>query len=407
MTEAALSLGAARASVPLPSRVSRPSYTIAAVRDLAAFETLAGEWAALEAASPAPTLFQSVAWCRQVLALEVGRASSGFEPLVLVARDGCDLAGLLPLRRLSRSAVIVTGLGEPFQQYSDLILAPGADGATVLDEMLASPHLAGTDAIELLKVRADSALYAALGSRAAGLQPVEAAPFVDLTPFPDFAAYHKTINAKSRKNMRNQRNRLAREASLTAVSYTEPADIEALIRTSFEGRLAWLEREGLSSRAFRDPDFARLVANFADVRTTGIEILAIAVQHGDRTIAVQWGFVHKRRYYAYVASWDPAYEEASPGKLIMEEVLRVAHARGIKVADFLMPAARYKFTWAEAATPVYDIVLPLSLRGQVTARLWTGWLRPLAKRAVLAMPPRLRNCLKRASGHDRATSSRP
>ena len=158
-----------------------------------------------------------------------------------------------------------------------------------------------------------------------------------------------------------------------------------------------MEQLGKSTDAFRDPDFGRFVARFADAADTGIEILAVALRHGGKPIAEQWGFVHKGRYYAYVASWDPAYEEASPGKLIMEEVLRACHARGVEVADFLMPAARYKLTWAEAATPVYDIVLPLTLRGRLTAKLWTGWLRPVAKQAVLALPGSVRARIVKAA----------
>ncbi len=377
------------------SRATSAGVTVEAVCDRAGFQALAASWQALEARAATPTLFQSLAWCRQIFDLEAGREAQTFDPLILVARKHSQVAGLLPLRRLRRSGVILTGLGEPYQQYTDLVLAPGADGGAALRAMLASPHLGGADAIELLKVRADSALFAALGLRTTKLTPVDGAPFVALRPFPDFAGYLKTVNAKSRKNMRNQRNRLAREAPLEAVSCTTRVEIGTLIQASFEGRVDWLEREGLSSRAFRDPDFSRFVARFADQDATGIEVLAVALKHGERTIAEQWGFIHKRRYYAYVASWDPAYEEASPGKLIMEEVLRAAHARGVEIADFLMPAARYKLTWADCATPVYDIVLPLSLRGQVTARLWTGWLRPIAKRAVLALPSEIRSRLRK------------
>ncbi len=372
------------------SRAASAVVTVEAVRDRTGFQALAASWRALEENAATPTLFQSLAWCRQIFDLEAGREAQTFDPLILFARKHGEVVGLLPLKRLRRSGTILTGLGEPYQQYTDLVLAPGADGAAALQAMLDSPHLGGADAIEFLKVRADSALFAALGTRTAKLTPVDGAPFVDLRPFPDFANYLKTVNAKSRKNMRNQRNRLAREAPLEAVSCTTRAEIGALIQASFEGRVDWLEREGLSSRAFRDPDFSRFVARFADQDATGIELLAVALRHGERTIAEQWGFIHKRRYYAYVASWDPAYEEASPGKLIMEEVLRAAHARGVEIADFLMPAARYKLTWADSETPVYDIVVPLSLRGRLTAKLWTGWLRPLAKRAVLAMPTQLR-----------------
>ncbi len=377
------------------ARAADEPIEVIAVADRGGFERLAAAWQAIEGATPEPTFFQSLDWCRLIFDLEASRAAPELSPLVLVASEAGRIVGLLPLKRMHTAAAsVLTGLGEPFQQYTDLIVAPGADARKVLAAMLRSKAVGrDTDAIELRKVRGDSTLFAALGDRTKTLQPVDAAPFVDLRTHLDFASYHQTVNAKSRKNMRNQRNRLMRDAPLTAHVYTTPAEIGNLIRSSFEGRLGWLEREGLSSRAFRDPDFGRFVARFADAQDTGIEILAVALRHGGKPIAEQWGFVHKGRYYAYVASWDPGYEEASPGKLIMEEVLRACHARGVEIADFLMPAARYKLTWAEAATPVYDIVLPLTLRGRLTARLWTGWLRPLAKRAVLALPVCLRTIL--------------
>ncbi|MEZ5922779.1 MAG: GNAT family N-acetyltransferase [Hyphomicrobiaceae bacterium] len=390
---------------PATMRRAATRIEVSAVTDRSGFEHLVQDWQALEDAARQPTLFQSHPWCRLVLDLEAGRDVSSFQPCILVAREAGRIIGLLPLKRMAgRAAVVLTGLAEPFQQYTDLILAADADGPEVLAAMLRSPAVRGrADAIELRKVRADSGLFAALGTKTAGLAPIDAAPFVDLRPHADFASYLKTINAKSRKNMRNQRNRLTRQTPLEVVTPSATVEVRALIRSSFEGRVEWLAREGLSSRAFRDPAFPHLVDRFADSSETGIEVLAVSLRHGGRTIAEQWGFVHKRRYYAYVASWDPAYEEASPGKLIMEEVLRVCHARGVGIADFLMPAARYKLTWAESATPVYDIVLPLTLRGRFTAHLWTGWLRPIAKRAVLALPGGLRVWLARVAHQSNST----
>ena len=380
------------------ARAGDGAIEVIAVTDRAGFERLGLAWQAIETAMPAPTFFQSFGWCRGIFELETMRASPDLSPIVLVAAEAGRIVGLLPLKRVrTPAATILTGLSEPFQQYSDLVLAPGADAREVLSAMLRSDAVRAADAIELRKVRADSALFTALADRTKTLQPIDAAPFVDLRTHSDFKSYLQTVNAKSRKNMRNQRNRLMREAPLRAVSCRTALEVDTLIQSCFEGRLEWLEREGLSSRAFRDPDFHRFVSRFADAEDTGIEVLAVALRHGERTIAGQWGFVHKGRYYAYVASWDPAYEEASPGKLIMEEVLRVCHERGVEIADFLMPAARYKLTWAVEATPVYDIVVPLSWRGQLTAWLWTGWLRPLAKQAVLALPSGLRAMLVRTA----------
>jgi CelD/BcsL family acetyltransferase involved in cellulose biosynthesis len=124
-------------------------------------------------------------------------------------------------------------------------------------------------------------------------------------------------------------------------------------------------------------------------------VLAMTLSLDGEPIADQWGFVHQNRYYAYVATWAPEHEEASPGKLHLEQVIRACHERGIGVADFLMPAAPYKFTWTDKAVAVADYALPISLRARLQLSLWTGRLRPLLKRAALRLPADLRGRLAR------------
>jgi CelD/BcsL family acetyltransferase involved in cellulose biosynthesis len=222
----------------------------------------------------------------------------------------------------------------------------------------------------------------------------DAAPFVALSPYPDFKAYHATVNAKTRKNMRNARNRLARMGALSHEVVTHPAQIETLVARAHAGRERWLEAQGLTSRAFRDPSFGSFARSV--VRSeSGLEPLAMSLTLDGRPIADQWGFVFNGRYYAYVATWAPEFEESSPGKLHLEEVIRACHQRGVAVADFLMPAARYKFTWTEAAMPVADYSLPLSRRARWQFALWSGGVRPLLKRAALKLPPGLRSRIAR------------
>jgi CelD/BcsL family acetyltransferase involved in cellulose biosynthesis len=107
--------------------------------------------------------------------------------------------------------------------------------------------------------------------------------------------------------------------------------------------------------------------------------------------ADQWGFVFNDRYYAYVATWQPEFEEASPGKLHLEEVIRACHEQGLKVVDLLMPAARYKFTWTDQAVTVADYALPLAVTAQLQFSLWSGKLRPWLKRTALRVPAGLRS----------------
>jgi CelD/BcsL family acetyltransferase involved in cellulose biosynthesis len=360
------------------------------VSDRTAFEAMQEEWRALEAGAASPVIFQSFAWCRAVWEHHA-RHGRRFDPFILTVHERGRLAGLLPLKReRSGFARILTGFGEPYQQYTDVLLSDEASRSAARRLVDAACQLVGVDGLNLLKVRDDSALAALLAEKGAIRSNADAAPFVDLSPFADFTAYYATRNAKTRKNMRNARNRLARGGRLAHRVLSGPADIDALVTRAHAGRERWLDQLGLTSRAFRDPTFGAFARALA-APGSGVEVLAMSLTLDDKPVADQWGIVLNNRYYAYVATWAPEFEEASPGKLHLEEVIHACHERGIAVADFLMPAARYKFTWTETAMPVADYALPLSLRARLHTSLWSGRVRPALKRLALKLPAGLRS----------------
>jgi CelD/BcsL family acetyltransferase involved in cellulose biosynthesis len=143
------------------------------------------------------------------------------------------------------------------------------------------------------------------------------------------------------------------------------------------------------SRAFGDPAFPAFLATLSKPEETGLGVIAVTIKTGDTPVAYQWGFLHRGRYYAYIASWAPEYEDFSPGKMIMEDILRACHARGVTVADFLMPASRYKFTWATAAVEVRDWSAALTLRGRAIG-LWASHFRPALKGVYVKLPAPVR-----------------
>jgi CelD/BcsL family acetyltransferase involved in cellulose biosynthesis len=356
----------------------------------AGFDALASEWRGLEVGAATPCLFQSFDWCRAVWDHHL-RNAHDFNPRVLTLREHGKLVGLLPLKLvISGVARIATGFGEPYQQYTDALLTANApaDAASRLIE--AACRLLKCGGVQLLKVRDDSPLAPLLAARQALRSNEDAAPFVDLAPFGDFKAYHATVNAKTRKNMRNARNRLARTGKLEHRVLTDPAEIEALVDRAHAGRERWLEELGLTSRAFRDPSFGEFAYSAANAKS-GLKVMAMSLTLDGRPVADQWGFVFNNRYYAYVATWAPEFVESSPGKLHLEEVIRACHERGTAVADFLMPAVRYKFTWTDQAMPVADYALPLSLGAYVQFSLWSAHLRPALKKLALRLPAGIRS----------------
>lgn len=383
-------------------RLARSALTAQLHATDAELSALHPRWLTLEQQAEGATLFQGEAWTSHVAAV---RGSSG--AAICTVSEGDALTALLPLRITSGAGgQVATGFGEPFQQYSDMLIAPGYDPAEALKLMLATLRAeARPDAIMLNKVRTDSALHAAIS----GLGPNDptftpsahagGAPFVDLGPYADFAEFHATVSFKSRKNLRNARNRLGRLGEVSVLVDDSGDGLRKAIAGSYAGRLDWLDREGHVSRAFADPAFPAFLSRLGE-GTSDLGVLAVTIKAGDRPIAYQWGFVHHSRYYAYIASWAPEFEEFSPGKMIMEDILRACHARGIAVADFLMPASRYKFTWANEAAEVRDWSAPLTLRGRGTA-FWNSRLRPALKSAYVKMPAPVRtlarSILSRAS----------
>ena len=369
-------------------KIESPAVDV--IRDRAAFDAMEGEWRTLEARAATPVLFQSFAWCRAVWDHHT-RHGTRFEPVILTVRERGRLAGLLPLKRVRNGlSHLLTGFGEPYQQYTDVVLSPDASCSAVRHLIDEACTLEGVGGLALLKVRDDSLLSALLAGKGAIRSNADAAPFVDLTPFADFKAYHATVNAKTRKNIRNARNRLARDGKLAHRALTQPAEVDALVERAHAGRERWLEELGLTSRAFRDPTFGDFARSLADP-ASGLMIVAMSLTLDDRPVADQWGFVFNGRYYAYVATWAPEFEESSPGKLHLEEVIRTCHERGIAVADFLMPAVRYKFTWTDRAMPVADYALPLSPGARLYTALWSTRMRPALKRLALRLPPGLRS----------------
>jgi CelD/BcsL family acetyltransferase involved in cellulose biosynthesis len=361
-----------------------------------ALDALVAQWRALEEEAHGAVLFQSYGWARAIFDFEVARGNAAFEPVVVTLRDGGRLVAVLPLERISgRSRRVLMPLGHAFVQYSDLLVAPGYEPRAVVRRLVQCAAMAGPcDSLNFLKVRADSMLARGMPANRVETGKAQAAPYVALDDFADFDAYFQTIKPKTRKNLRNSRNRLEREAAVSHHVATNADEARGVVERTLSGRAERLREQGLSSRAFRETDFARFCASLPDC--DNIELLVTSLRCGDDPLAEQWGFVHGGRYYAYVANRDFAHSEDSPGKLHLGEIIQTCFARGLAGADLMVPAMPYKLTWATQVVPVADYALPVTPRGAAVIALWDIRLRPLLKRIALGMPVWLRSLLMRA-----------
>lgn len=371
---------------------------VALVTNMEAFRQLKPNWLSLEAGSSGAIFFQSWHWTHQFVAHSA--KNPDFTPFILTASKLGRLVAVLPLTiQHSKGCRLLTGLSEPYQQYSDMLCEKGLDSQKIFEQWLPLIKSAGVDYMHLGQVREDSALARAVKSIVKPSGEKDAAPFVQLSDWDSFEDYFESIKSKTRKNMRNARNRLEKTAPISHEAHTEGEGLGEIIDRTFEAREAWLERMGLTSRAFSDDDFSLFLSRFkSDKKDPDLKVMATSLKHGKHPIADQWGFIHKKRYYAFIAGWDEKYEQSSPGKLHLGAIIEECYKKGIVAADFMIPAVPYKATWAVNAIGVQDYVLPLTAKGFLFNNLWLNFLRPLAKTIAYKLSPEMRTTIFKLLG---------
>lgn len=373
--------------------------TVEIVTDLAGLDRLAPDWQRLQTRAGGVTFFQSHAWCAFCIRRRQSRYPNSAEPAIVVVRDAGVPVLIWPLAvRHSGGVSLAHDLTEPFAQYSDALCDPQADIESLLDAAWAALTVRHIDGLVLRKVRTDAAIHHWLSRRAHLLGEPLQAPAVALSSFSDHAGYRRTLAAKTRKNLRNLRNRLAREGTLVHETITNPAARARLIEQCFLDRADWLEAGGLSSTAFADPSFTDIVRGLAgDGAAPPVTVMRLALDRGGGsepdTVSLHWGFDHGDRYYCFMAAKNPAFDAFSPGRLHLEDVVSACAGRGIATVDFLPPAMAYKSSQATGAVTVSAFGLPLTLRGRLTINGWHGYLRPAIKKAVLATPASIRRMI--------------
>jgi CelD/BcsL family acetyltransferase involved in cellulose biosynthesis len=383
--------------MPRASHADVPPKTVSVLRTPAEIATIADEWSDLERRSGDASFFQSPAWSRLAVQTFQTFDRSGFEPLVITIRRGRKLIALAPLQIVrSGPTRLAIDLTDPFGQYGGMLVADDVDGKAIVADIVATLKSAvNVDGLSLRRVRADSPIQPALMRLGFATGEADAAPYVDLRQYDNFQTYHHTLNAKSRKNLRNLRNRLARIAPVSHRVATGD-DVWQVIDESFEGRLRWLDEHGIPSMAFGHPAFSAMLSGIRDRAQRGeLSLLAMGLYCGQDPVSLQWGFIHRGRYYAYIAARNPAFDAYSPGRLHLEDVVRTCFERGIAICDFLAPAVRYKLTWTDEATEVTDIAVPFSLTGRLWLDVWNRRLRPAIKGRYLQLPLWIRRRIRR------------
>lgn len=372
---------------PALAQAAEEALEITLLSARADLQALEPAWRALEAATDAPTFFQSFAWCGHVAEVRASANPDGYRPLVAVARRHGEVVALWPLSlQRSLGSWVVRNLDDPFGQFAGVLARDAGDAEALVAGALATiarQRLSGSAFIERILV--GSPLHQAMLPHRPRLAPADAAVALDLAPFASFEDLKRSRNRKSMKNLRNATNRLNAAGVCARRLHREGPELDALIARASQRRRAWLDARGMSSPAFRLAEHARILHGGADwglaAERIGFELTLDGV-----SIAGQWGFLHRGRYYAYMSAFDPAFEHLSPGKLQLAQAIEGAMALGVVGVEMLTPASDYKLVWSDRTRQLVNATLAWSSGARLRHAIWDGGIRPAMKAAYYALP---------------------
>jgi hypothetical protein len=203
--------------------------------------------------------------------------------------------------------------------------------------------------------------------------------YVDWTRFRDWAAFEEHYLARRRSLLTDSRRRRrhleARFGGIRMVWDDRRPEV-------FAAAIAWKSAQ-YRRTAVRD-GFAipQNVTMFRELWRRRL-LVAASLTAGDRLVAVHLGALWNRRFFSWVPAYDREVSQQSPGRLLLEELLRESQARGDVQFDFMIGDASYKYCYAtheRLVGPLGKPPLPESVRKLA---------RAAAKTALSLYPPLL------------------
>ncbi|MCA1403184.1 GNAT family N-acetyltransferase [Ensifer sp. IC3342] len=197
------------------------------------------------------------------------------------------------------------------------------------------------------------------------------------------------LNAKRRRRkMRISERRLAAFGGYDYVVARETSEAHALLETFFQQKAARFEAHGLPD-VFQDAEtrafFHQLVerGQTADGRLLELNAIHLKGEHGGRILAIA-GLSRKGDHV--ICQFGSIDEEiaadSSPGELLFYRIIERLCSEGVALFDFGIGDQPYKRSWCTIETQLRDIVLPVTLRGHLAARVHRGAM--LVKRLIKA-----------------------
>lgn len=322
---------------------SRPSTTSRKIefqhlRGAAELRELAPYWTALDECVAAP--MQTFAWiaaCAETFGKHGAELLVGLESDTVVAAAGLIATGRASGRR---------ELLNYHQVYEPADLAYRDEHA--LDALSRRCCRAGQP-LFCERMFAASRSIAALESAAVGrgkliVRRQAATPWIGLNE--SWASPEEKISSRRRSDLRRAWRHAEQSGAVRAELHTpQPDQVDRLLDLAFDvERRSWKGAAGTALANGPLGDFYRRYARRAAARG---EFRVDLLYLGPRVAAMQLAALHQNRYWVLKVGYDPDFQRASPGILLMVEAIKRAVADGLTSYELLGTVEPWIQVWTE------------------------------------------------------------
>jgi len=253
----------------------------------------------------------------------------------------------------------------------------------------------------LRDVRAGSPLARLLDRlRSVGLRVDRTSWWVRLDRFEDWDAYAARLPKHMLRDQRRQWSRLnALPGGYRYEEVRDPGDLREAIRWLIDCKVSWAASRGRPVELMDSSVYRSFVEDVALGALRRDALLFVRLVSGSSTIAAGMGYLDGDSFIFHIFGYDPAWNTYSPGRLLLERILRWCFERGVKSFDLLPGDEPYKAIWATERPVVTDYLIPLTLLGRA-AMLWhlSGLSRVARNGLVRGFARRMPAALRRSIG---------
>jgi CelD/BcsL family acetyltransferase involved in cellulose biosynthesis len=174
----------------------------------------------------------------------------------------------------------------------------------------------------------------------------------------------KTLIADQRRQWRRIK---AFAPNLQHVWVQDKDEVDSLVRWMIDQKASWAKQKGIPRMIWSSgrEDVLRRAAQ--DAYDAG-RLLVFKLADGQTVIAAGMGFVNNQHFTFELFSYDLKWQNFSPSRLLLEDLIRWCLDNRLELFDFLPQAAQgslYKYDWADDKIKSTSYLIPITARGSM------------------------------------------